>query len=79
MVALPCALNQARRAGKEPEDHKGHREVLSIGVSLMSVVLALPSSRRGQKRKPCTKKDAPAEQHGNWRKIFYKLQADTQS
>ena len=29
-----------------------------------------PGLRRGHKRKPCTKKDALAEQHGTWRKIF---------
>ena len=29
-----------------------------------------PSLRRGHKRKFCTKKDAPAEQHGTCRKIF---------
>ena len=51
-------------------EEKVHREVLSISVSLMSVVLALPTSSRGHKRKPCTKKDAPAEQHGTWREIF---------
>ena len=27
-----------------------------------------PGLRRGHKRKPCTKKDALAEQHGTWRK-----------
>ena len=32
--------------------------------------LTRPSLRRGHKRKPCTKKDAPVEQHGTWRNIF---------
>ena len=43
-------------------------EVLSISVSLVKVVLALPRSRIGYKRIPSTTKDAPAEQHETWRK-----------
>ena len=38
-------------------------------MNLMSVVLAPPSLRSGHKAKPCTKKDAPAQQHGTWRKV----------
>ena len=34
------------------------------------VVFARPSLRRGHKRKPCTKKDVFAEQHGTWGRIF---------
>ena len=36
----------------------------------MSVVLALPSSRRGHKRNPWIKSDASPKQHGTWREIF---------
>ena len=56
----PRARGTVLKFGKE----RVHREELSISVSLMSVVLALPRSRRGHKREPCTKKDAPAKQHG---------------
>ena len=47
-----------------------HREELSKIVNLMSVVVARLNLRKGHKRKPCTMKDAPAEQHGAWRKLF---------
>ena len=46
-----------------------HSEELSKSVNFKSVVLARPGLRRGHKRRPCTKKDAPAEQRGTWRKI----------
>ena len=45
----------------------------------MSVVLARLSLRRGHKRKPCTKKDAPAEWRVTWRKTIYKAQECGQS
>ena len=36
----------------------------------MSVVLARQNSSKEHMRRPRTKKDVPAEQHGMWRKIF---------
>ena len=47
-----------------------HREEVSKSVHLMSVVLARPFSGKDHMRKPCTKKDAPAEQRGIWRNMF---------
>ena len=38
-----------------------HRKELFKSVNLMSAVPARPGLRRGHKRKPCTKKDAPAQ------------------
>ena len=38
-------------------------------ANLMSAVRARPSLRTGHKTKRCTKKDAPAEQHGTWRSV----------
>ena len=52
------------------EKKRVHREELFKSVNLTSVVFARLSLRRGHKRKPCAKKDAPAEQHGIWRKIL---------
>ena len=52
-------------------ERKGsHREELSRSVHLMSVVLARQNSRKNDMRRPCTKKDAPAEQHRIWRKYL---------
>ena len=45
-----------------------HREDLFKSVNFMSVVLARLSVRRGHKRRSCTKKGAPAEQHETCRK-----------
>ena len=47
-----------------------HREELSNSVRLMSVVLARQNSRKDLMRRPCTKNDAPAEQHGILRNRF---------
>ena len=41
-----------------------HREGLSKSVRLMSAVLARRNSRTDHMRRPCTKKDAFAKQHG---------------
>ena len=38
-----------------------HREQSSKNVNLMSVVLARQNSGKDHMRRPCTKKDAPAE------------------
>ena len=50
------------------------REELSQSVDLISVVLARPNSGKDHMRRPCTKKDASAEQHGIWRTNIHKLQ-----
>ena len=47
-----------------------HREELSKSANLMSVVIARQNSGKDHMRRPCTKKDAPAEQRGIWRNIF---------
>ena len=65
-VRLSKGTWHQRKFGKE----RVHREVISMIVSFMSVVLALASSRRGHKRKPWIKSDASAKQHGTWREIF---------
>ena len=46
-----------KKFGKE----RVHREELSQSVNLMSVVLARQNSGKDHMRRPCTKKDAPAE------------------
>ena len=51
--------------GKE----RAHREELFESVCLMSVVLARQNSGKEHETKLCTKKDAPAEKHGTWRKM----------
>ena len=38
--------------------------------TLKTAIRALPDLRKEHETKPCSKKDAPAEQHGIWRKIF---------
>ena len=53
-----------KKIGKE----RVHREGLFKSVNLMRLVLTRLSFRRGHKRKPCTKKDAPA-------KKIYKLKS----
>ena len=50
-------------------ERKVHREAPFRSVNLMSATRAPPSLRTGHKTKPCTKKDAPAEKHGTWRKV----------
>ena len=45
-----------------------HGEGSSKSVRLMSVVLARQNSEKDHMRRPCTKKEAPAKQHGIWRK-----------
>ena len=42
-------------------ERKSHREELSKSVNLTSVVLARQNSGKDHMRRPCTKKDAPAE------------------
>ena len=64
-VKLSKGTWHQRKFGKE----RVHREVISMIVSFMSVVLAPPCSRRGHKRKPWIKSDASAKQHGTWREI----------
>ena len=62
----PWAHGTTKILGKE----RVHREAASFqSVSFLSVVLVLPHSTRGHKTTPCTKKDAPAEQHATWRKV----------
>ena len=63
---LQRRLAPNKKIGKEGV----HREELSKSVNLMSVVLARQNSGKDHMRRPCTKKDAPAEYHGIWRKIF---------
>ena len=58
----PKALGTKLEFGKEGV----HREELSQRVRLMSVFLERPHSVKDHKRRPCTKKDAPAKQHGIW-------------
>ena len=48
------------KSGKE----KGHLEALSKKVNLMSEILARPSLRKEQRKKPQDKKSTPAKQHG---------------
>ena len=50
-------------------EKKGYIE-LSMCVRLMSVAFARQNSENDHMRRPCTKKDAPAEKHGIWRNIF---------
>ena len=50
-----------------------HRSELFRIVNLTSVVLIFQNSRKEQRKKPCTKNDAPAEKHGIWRKNVHKL------
>ena len=52
--------NHADKFSKGRWHHMKNRK----SVNLMSVVSARLILRRGHKRKPCTKNDAPAEQHG---------------
>ena len=66
----PLSSPKARGTILKFRKERVHREEFSKSVNLMSEVFARPSLRRGHKRKPCTKKDAPAEQHGTWRKMF---------
>ena len=49
-----------------------HREASFKSVILTSAIRALPDLRKGHKTKPCPKKDAPAESHGNLAKHVYK-------
>ena len=51
-------------------ERKVLREELSKSVRFMSVVFARQKSGKEHMRRPCTKKDAPAEQHGIWRKYL---------
>ena len=62
----PKAPGTKLKIGKE----RVHREELSKSVHLMSAALARQNSRKDHMRRPCTKKDAPAEQHGIWRNKF---------
>ena len=62
----PRAPGTKLKYGKE----RVHREVLSKSVRLMNVVLARQNSKKDHIRRPCNKKDAPAELRGIWRKIF---------
>ena len=38
-------------------------------MNFTSAIRALPDLRKGHQTKPYNKKDAPAEKHGNWRKM----------
>ena len=62
----PKALGTILKLVKE----RVHREEYPSVLRLMSVVFARSNSRRDHMRRRCTKKDAPAEQRGIWRKIF---------
>ena len=62
----PKAPGTILKFGKE----RVHGEELSKSVRLMSEVLARRNSGKDHMRRPCTKKDAPAEQRGIWRNIF---------
>ena len=55
-----------KKIGKKGSIARRHSKLLN----LTSATRALPDLRKGHKTKPCTKKDAPAEQRGTWRKIF---------
>ena len=66
----PLSSPEARGTIFKFSKERVHREEFSKSVNLMSVVFARPSLRRGHKRKPSTNKDALAEQHGTWRRIF---------
>ena len=50
-----------------------HREELFRSVSLMSAIRVLQNLRKEHTMKPCSKKYAPAEKHGNRPKSVYKL------
>ena len=44
------------------------REALIKSANFMTTIRARPGLRRGHKRKPRNKEDAPAQKHGTWRK-----------
>ena len=46
-----------------------HREASFKSANLTSAIRALPDLRMAHFRKPCNKKDAPAEKHWTWRKM----------
>ena len=48
------------------EEAQLHVDDLELFVT--SAIRALPDLRKGHRTKPSTKKDAPADQHGTWRK-----------
>ena len=60
------AIGTKVKFGKE----KGHFEVLSKMVNLMSEILARPSLRKEHLRKPQDKKNVPAKQHRIWRETY---------
>ena len=66
----PEAPGTKSKFGKE----RVHHEVLSKSVRLMSVVLVRQNSRKDHMRRLCTKKDAPANQRGIWRKKHFQSQ-----
>ena len=70
----PSNSPRARGTKEKFWKERVHREESFISVNLMSAVRAHPSLRRGHKRKLRNKRDAPAEQHGTWRKHIHKLQ-----
>ena len=61
----PRVRGTTSKFGKE----RVHREELFKSVNFMSAIRALPDLRKEHKTKRCTKKDAPAESHGIWRKV----------
>ena len=63
-----------KKFGKE----RVHREASFRSVHLMNAVFARQNSGKDHMKRLCTKKDAPAEQHGMWR-IFLQPQEFGQS
>ena len=51
------------------DSERVHREASFRSVNFTSAIRALPDLMKEHKTKPCTKKDAPAEKHGTWRKV----------
>ena len=61
----PMAHGTKLKFGKE----RVHREELSKSVNLMNVVLARKNSGKDNMKRPCNKRDPPAEYRGIWRNI----------
>ena len=68
----PSRSPRARGTTSNFEKERVHREALFNSLNFMSASRAIPSVVRGQK-KLCTKKNMPAELHGSWRRVSFKL------
>ena len=66
MIDQMAASNSPRTPGTKLIFGKEwvHHKELSKSANLMNAVLARQNSGEDHMRKPCTKKDAPAEKHG---------------